>query len=578
MAAEDCALERASPGRASGGPSWRESVLATTIVLLATVPFLTKPFHIDDPADLQYVRQILRHPLDSYGFEVDWDEGPRPAFRNYHPPLKYYYQAIVLAALPLSEFTLHASYIPFVALTAWAILRIARRFRCPPIVLLALWSLGPGYLPGQNAMLDVPAVALGITATALFIEAVDKDRMARLAFAGVVLGAALLTKYSAAIYLPVWVGYLAARGRARHWFSLAAPLVLFALWCGWSAWRYGEVHPRILIERVPGHETSAALVQRLMPAAVFLGGSMPAAFLLLWARGWRGKVVPTLAGLATLIAALMATPVRKIVGGSTMLSSINFIWWCALAMTGFGVVLCSVWSAWIGCWRRSPDRPGENASRVGDEPFLAWWFLVALVLGVAASPFLAMRRVIEAGLPGWMLLLRRHSSGSGSSRVAIAVGVAANCVLGFLVASADAEFARVYPRFATDLAEMTRANPSRVWCHGYWGWSYYAPAAGLPHYVLGGNAPPLGGLLVIPEEVAKPASLPDDLRHGLVRVHEETRYGKIPIRLMSYQAGAGYYSSSWGPLPYAWSMMPLEVFDFFEMKEPPEQESASRRP
>src|SRR5262245_15412876 len=115
-----------------------QAACATAIVLLATLPFLFKPLHIDDPADLQYVEQVLQTPSDPYGFEVDWDEGPRPAFRNYHPPLKYYYHALVLRFFPLTEFTLHASYIPFVAVTAWAVIAIARRFKCPPLLLLVL--------------------------------------------------------------------------------------------------------------------------------------------------------------------------------------------------------------------------------------------------------------------------------------------------------------------------------------------------------------------------------------------------------------------------------------------------------
>src|SRR5262245_12341303 len=118
-----------STARSERTTSGGQSACAAVIVLLATVPFLWKPLHIDDPADLQYVEQVLRHPGDPYGFEVDWDEGPRPAFRNYHPPLKYYFHALVLRFFPLTEVTLHASYLPFVCVTAWAVTAIARRFQ-----------------------------------------------------------------------------------------------------------------------------------------------------------------------------------------------------------------------------------------------------------------------------------------------------------------------------------------------------------------------------------------------------------------------------------------------------------------
>src|SRR5262245_26214575 len=102
------------------GAMRRDWIIAAGVVLLATLPWLGKPLHIDDPADLQYVQQVLRSPTDPYGFEVDWDEGPRPAYHNYHPPLKYYYHALILALFPLSEWTLHLANLPLVVLTAWS--------------------------------------------------------------------------------------------------------------------------------------------------------------------------------------------------------------------------------------------------------------------------------------------------------------------------------------------------------------------------------------------------------------------------------------------------------------------------
>ena len=562
--------------RSVASEAWSLRAGVAAVVLLATVPFLAKPLHIDDPADLQYVRQILHDPLDPYGFELDWDEGPRPAFRNYHPPLKYYYHALVLALFPTSQVVLHASYIPLVALTAWAIVRFARRFDCSPLPLLVVWMLGPGFLPGQNAMLDVPVMALGLAATALLIDAVDSARIGRLLLAGLVLGAALLTKYSAIIYIPIWVVYLVARGRVRDWLVLVVPAALFALWCGWTAWRYGELHPRVLFERLPVHAAAPAVVERLLPALVFLGGSMPAAGLLCWCLGRPGRITVLVAALATLAVACAATPHRQVATGSPLLSPINFALWGVLAATGIAVVLVSVWSGCNDWLRLNVDGPAASSARIRDVTFLAAWFCVALLIGAGAAPFLAMRRVVEASLPAWILLLRRDPSGIRSNRIPITFAAAANCLVGFMVAAADYEFATVYPQFAGDLAELTRGNPSRMWCHGYWGWSHYARAAGLPHYVLGHERPPSGSLLVIPDDVAKPATLPDEIRSGARKIHEEATRGFIPIRVMNHRAGAGYYGSAWGPLPYALSTTPLEFFDFYELSAPDDAESQSR--
>ena len=538
-----------------------EAIWMMAVALLATLPFLAKPLHIDDPADLEYVEQVLRHPGDPYGFEVDWDEGPRSAFRNYHPPLKYYYHALFLWLFPYSEITLHASYIPFVMLTAWAVIRLAHRFDCPPILLLVLWMLGPGYLPGQNAMLDVPTMALGLAGTALFIEGVDRNRWAGLLMGSVLLGSALLTKYSAIIYLPVWVGYLLAFGRGRHWLILGVPALMFAAWCGVSALLYGEMHPQVLFTRVPGHPRTLIAPQRFWSAVIFLGGAMPTALALQPMRG-RGGGIALLAALG-LVSALVwaAPPARRVLNESTELTAVNLCLWCVLAASGAGVVLFAVLRGTTSAWSRASSSPGWR-----DEAFLSYWFVGTLVIGVLTSPFMAMRRVVEACLPAWMLLTRRIPSGRWGRVVAWSAAVV-NSLLGFTVAAADYEFARVYATFARNLAEISGPGSGRVWCHGYWGWYHYTRLQELRQYVIGRDEPPPKSLLVIPGAVAKPAVMPESLRRRARWVGRQDVPGYIPIRLMSYQAGAGYYSTSWGPLPYAWSMLPWDVFNFFEVTE-----------
>jgi hypothetical protein len=534
------------------------------VVLLATVPFLSKPLHIDDAADLQYVQQVLRSPLDPYGFEVDWDEGPRPAFQNYHPPLKYYYHALVLALFPFSEITLHLSYVPFVALTAWAVQRLAARFGCPPLLVLVTWMLGPGYLPGQNAMLDVPVMALGLAATALFIEAVDGNRLPRLLAAGTILGAALLTKYSAIIYAPVWMLYLAVHGRFRHWTCFLAPSVMFIAWCLGSSWRYGSMHPLILFQGMPVQGTVPDIGQKLLTGVVYLGGALALAPVLLGVSGRRGRNVVLLAAVALVILAFLATPTRRVVGGSPYLTSTNFAWWCFLAWGGLGVALLGIESLReFGTREAALDAVRSRSS--ADRFLVAAWFLIAFGMGSLMSPFLAMRRIVEASLPACMLLLSPAGQANALRRTVTRIAVTLHCTMGVLVAAADYEFAACYARFASDMGDVVQRKQSRVYCHGYWGWSHYTRAAGLQHIVLGRERLPDASVLVIPEEVAKPATLPDGIRSAARKKHEESIRGRIPIRVMNHWAGAGYYGAAWGPLPYGWSTMPVEVFSFYEI-------------
>jgi len=91
--------------RKVSAPIWL--ALATAAAL---APFLNKAFHIDDPLFLWMAEQITRHPLDPYGFTVNWAGPPQPmwvAMQN--PPLCSYFIAAVSALFGSNEIALHLS-------------------------------------------------------------------------------------------------------------------------------------------------------------------------------------------------------------------------------------------------------------------------------------------------------------------------------------------------------------------------------------------------------------------------------------------------------------------------------------
>jgi hypothetical protein len=308
-----------------------------------------------------------------------------------------------------------------------------------------------------------------------------------------------------------------------------------------------------------------------LPTLVFLGGTMPGA-LMGWAWNNRlhriafvGCVV-----IATFIL-LLFPPARRVAGEQTDLHLMNLGWWCLLLIVGLWVSMFALIQPLL---QRQRCESRNRESR--DGLFLSSWFWITLVLGAFASPFLAVRRVVEASLPGWIMLLCGRRDQVAPSRIGVWLTLVFNTLLGFLVAAADYELASVYRKFATDLADIVGPRPSRVWCYGYWGWFHYPRATHLPSYVVGRDIPPAGSLLVIPDEAARPANLPDALAHRLQQKHKRYITGRIPLRVMHYQSGAGYYSDSWGPLPYTWSQMPLEVFHFYEVGDPMETRPRAR--
>jgi hypothetical protein len=67
--------ERVQQGnRRRAGALASAAPLAILVVtcLVCLVPFLGKPAHIDDPLFIWTAQQIQRHPLDFFGFSVNW--------------------------------------------------------------------------------------------------------------------------------------------------------------------------------------------------------------------------------------------------------------------------------------------------------------------------------------------------------------------------------------------------------------------------------------------------------------------------------------------------------------------------
>lgn len=101
---------------------WLQSHPGTVIVGLVAVillPFIAKPFHIDDPMYLWAGRHIVRHPFDFYGLHVFWTGSITPMWwLNQNPPLTSYFTALATvlmgaamfgAALDAADFSLVAA-------------------------------------------------------------------------------------------------------------------------------------------------------------------------------------------------------------------------------------------------------------------------------------------------------------------------------------------------------------------------------------------------------------------------------------------------------------------------------------
>ena len=82
--------------------------IALALFTVAYLPFLSKPFHVDDPVYLWVARQIQSRPFDFYGFTINWygtAESAAEVMQN--PPLTSYYVALAALVGGWGEVALH---------------------------------------------------------------------------------------------------------------------------------------------------------------------------------------------------------------------------------------------------------------------------------------------------------------------------------------------------------------------------------------------------------------------------------------------------------------------------------------
>ena len=68
--------------------SYKAQALLALIIATALAPFVNKAFYVDDPLFIWMAQQIVRHPLDPYGFHLNWSSFIQPMSEvMQNPPL-----------------------------------------------------------------------------------------------------------------------------------------------------------------------------------------------------------------------------------------------------------------------------------------------------------------------------------------------------------------------------------------------------------------------------------------------------------------------------------------------------------
>ena len=548
------------PGRFSSIRNWCTQHPRWTLTLLtlaALLPFLSKPFNLDDPLFVWAAQQIHAHPTAPYGMSVNWFNVPSPMGKvMLNPPLMSYYLAGA-GFLGWSEAGLHlACMLPAVALVLGSF-RLAGHFcRWPMFAALATLFVPSVFVSATTVMCDVLMLALWTWAVVFWVEGLPSGRAAKLSVAGVLMGLCLLAKYNGICLLPLLAAYgLIVRRKPGSWcLFLLLPIAMFLAYEWMTIRVYGRSHFFVSCQFAQWVQASGVFnfFSKMLNALTFSGGGFAIAlFCLPWL--WRPRGMLLLAGAGALLVALamtggFMTNYGQFTGSWPWLECQMWFW----AAGGVGILSLAGLEVWQ---KRDP----------------ASWLLLLWVAGVFAFAFsfnwTINIRVLLPMAPAVAVLVARRLERNRTTLPAGAQGSLAACaMLSLVVAQADFQQASNTRKAVVEIGARHAAGPGKISIAGHWGFQYYLQSIGArpldeahielaPDDLLAVQQINTSGLKIAPELLVlrEAFSLPD-----------------FPgLATMNFAVGGGFYSHAMGPLPFAFGPVPPEWFFLYDLKRPP---------
>jgi len=550
-----------------------------TLLLLLTVlcllPFSGKAFHADDPLFIRAAQQIVKHPLDPYGFRIVWYEFELPmSLVTQNPPLASYYMALVGSLAGWSERVLHLSFLLPAVGVVLGTYRLALRFTQQPLLAAAATLLTPGFLiSATGVMCDVMMLALWVWATIFWTEGLEEPvRPLSLAISSLLITACALTKYFGMTLLPLLLVYsLARKRRLGSWVGfLLIPILFLAAYEVWSRRLYGHGLLWFSLYYTRGFNRQdrggLSALGRAVVSLAFAGGcTLPALTFVPWL--WSRRQV--LAG-GLLSAALAVSYFNGWINLGKAYANQNWVlnhwaWVNAQLLVFFagGISICAL--ALTDFWKKR-DAPSL---------LLLLWVSGTFLFSAVVNWSVNARSLLPL-VPATAILIARRLDRMQPPLAhwrawAITVPLVLSGAVSLWVARGDAALANTARLAANYIHQQTRDESGTVEFRGHWGFQYYMESFGARPLEQGIVASRPGDIIVLPVNNTNPFKLAEQT------VLEKTI--EIPIHswvtTISSQVGAGFYSSVWGPLPFAIGPVPNERYYMVRVVQrtgPPDRE------
>lgn len=520
-------------------------VLLTAVLLL---PFINKAYHMDDTVFLKMARQIVAHPLDPYGFSINWYGQKQPMFVVMdNPPLASYYIAAVASCFGWSEPILHTAFFPFALAVVLGTAFLAHRAGAPPVLAALACLCSPLFLvSSSNIMCDTMMAAFFVWSLVLWIDGIERKSYPRLW--GAVLLAALgaMTKYYGMSVLPLMAAYAVIRTRRfpGQLFLLALPIMVLLGYELWTSLFYGR-----------GLLTSAARAAgdlrwtdgrsawtKGVIGLSFAGAAMPCALFLAPRLLTRLQLavcvfIPLAAVLLLVettprILSFIAQQHQSVIIGEMILLAISGVSMLVVAslQPPFDPLLTTL-QLWVG---------GTFTYCT----FVNWT--------INGPPMMLL-------LPPAAVLFSRRFLARGAPSVRwTAAALAGAAMLSLAVCWGDYGLASAGRKAADQIMNILKPKNTAVWFQGHWGFQYYMEEGGAKALDRGSSILASGDSIVMPANNSNVLKIKPVYVANLQTI---TLPANKWVTTMNCDRGAGFYSYLFGPVPFVFGRIPLERYE-----------------
>jgi len=536
----------------------RAVLLLAALTALALLPFAGKAFHVDDTLFLKAARQIQAHPLDFYGFSVNWYGTEQPMWQVMkNPPLASYFIALVTAIAGENETALHLAFlVPAIAAILGTYV-LARRLCAHPLLAALATLFCPAFLVSStNVMCDTLLLAFWVWAVELWLRGIDGGRPGTLAASALLVLLAALTKYFGAALVPLLFAHgVAQTRRIGTWaLPLLVPVLALAGYQLGTEALYGQglLSNAAAYAGVIRFRSGILLFTKAVVGLSFAGGCLASvAFFAPWLWSRRALAFAGIAGVVlagALVVARRLGPLSLTDGDGV--HSAPVVQLAVLAVAGAGVLALAVADL---ARRRDPGAVLLFLWVAGTflfTLFFNWAVNARSLLPVAPAAGILIARRLDA--------LPRPLRGP---RLFPALPVAAAAVLALLLAAADESLAGSARTAALRLTGAA-ARRGTLWFQGHWGFQHYMEDRGARPLDWRRSRLSAGDRVAIPIDNANVVALPAD-----AVVHREAfDVAVVPLlATMNPRLGAGFYLDDWGPLPFAFGRVPPERYVLLDL-------------